>query len=328
MQRAFREAKRWQHDFVGTEHLLYGLLCDADGPAVVLLRSLNAHPDLMLEKVELSLRRHEAGTAMEQFPLSPASKRVFRCAEEEAGQFYHQTIGPEHLLLGLLRENDCEAAQILSAHGVAWDATRRAVGRLAPDACQEAQFQGSESPRVLTGDNPSAEELERWIAPVMTHEDVSLDEQTGLLVPVGLREDPPSPWEELEAQLRRTQILLGVVLGFAVGFWLGGWMMGSILALAGLGVASFRNSWVGIFIGVACGLFIVPLFRTELSTPVYPILLGLLGGFLGSFLGDAWRFGKILPIQRPLPQDSAKDEPKPIHDPVENRQRNGLRSRQ
>ena len=37
MQRAFREAKRWQHDFVGTEHLLYGLLCDADGPAVTLM---------------------------------------------------------------------------------------------------------------------------------------------------------------------------------------------------------------------------------------------------------------------------------------------------
>ena len=59
MQRAFREGKRWQHDFVGTEHLLYGLLCDADGPAVMLLRSLNANPELMLQKAELSLKRHD-----------------------------------------------------------------------------------------------------------------------------------------------------------------------------------------------------------------------------------------------------------------------------
>src|SRR5438128_8402603 len=103
MQRAFREAKRWQHDFVGTEHLLYGLLCDADGPAVVLLRSLDAGPELMLQKVELSLQRHDGGMAMEQFPLSPASRRAFQAAFDEATRFRHQLIGPEHILLGLLR---------------------------------------------------------------------------------------------------------------------------------------------------------------------------------------------------------------------------------
>src|SRR5207253_2376379 len=109
MQRAFREAKRWHHDFVGTEHLLFGLLCEAESQAVLLLRDLRADPDLMLRKVELSLMQHDAGMAMEKFPLSPASKRVFRRAADEATAFQHQMIGPEHLLLGLLQEWDCQS---------------------------------------------------------------------------------------------------------------------------------------------------------------------------------------------------------------------------
>jgi len=326
MQRAFREAKRWQHDFVGTEHLLYGLLCDSDGPAVMLLRLLNANPDLMLEKVELSLQRHEAGMAMEQFPLSPASKRVFGGAAQEAALFQHQMIGPEHLLLGLLRESDCEAAQILSAHGVAGNAARNAVAAIAPDTYREAQIQANESSRVILGENPSADELEGWIAPLTTHEELTLDESTGMLAPIGLPKSAQPPGQELEAQLRRTQLLLGIVLGFALGFWLSGWIMGSVMAMAGLGIASFHNSRVGMLAGGACGLVIIPLFRTELSTPLYPILACILGGFLGSFLGDAWRFDRILPVQQPPPRDFAKHEPN--HDAVENRQRNNLRSRQ
>jgi hypothetical protein len=322
MQRAFREAKRWQHDFVGTEHLLYGLLCDADGPAVMLLHSLNAKPDLMLEKVELSLQRHEAGMAMEQFPLSPASKRVFGGAAQEAALFQHQMIGPVHLLLGLLRESDCEAAQLLSAHGVGGNAVRNAAATIAPDTYREAQIQANENSRVILGENPSADELEGWIAPLTTHEELTLDESTGMLAPIGLPDSAQPPGQGLEAQLRRTQLLLGIVLGFALGFWLSGWMMGSVMAMAGLGIASFHSSRAGILAGVVSGLFIVPLFHTEFNTPLYPVLIALLGGFLGSFLGDAWRFDRILPVQQPPPQDSAK--PEPNHDAVENRQRNNL----
>src|SRR5436190_2462639 len=80
MQQAFREAKRCQHDFVGTEHLLFGILCDSNSPAIALLRSLNADIQLLLAKVELSLQRHGESAIMEQFPLSPATRRVFQAA--------------------------------------------------------------------------------------------------------------------------------------------------------------------------------------------------------------------------------------------------------
>jgi Clp amino terminal domain, pathogenicity island component len=307
MQRAFREAKRWQHDFVGTEHLLYGLLCDADGPTV----ALNARPELMLEKVELSLQRHDAGMAMEQFPLSPASRRAFLAAADEAGQFRHQMIGPEHLLLGLLRESDCEAAQMLAAHGVNWEAARKAVAQIPADTYREAQIQANEVPRFALGDNPSADELERWVAPPIT-----LDDETAQ-AHAGLHQDIANPLHELEAQVRLTQLLLGCVMGYAFGHWLAGWMMGSVMAMAGIGVASFRNSWVGGFVGVACGLFITPLFYPDLTTPLRPVFMGLLGGFLGSFLGDAWRFSRANAVRQPSPEPRDSEQ-----EPTQERKQN------
>ncbi len=313
MQRAFREAKRWQHDFVGTEHLLFGLLCDADGPAATLLRSVNARPELMLQKVELSLQRHDGNLTMEQFPLSPATRRVFRAARDEAGRFRHQLIGPQHILLGLLRERDCEAAQMLSAHGVTLDGIWSAVAAFPLDQEQEAKFQQEEQSRVPVGDNPNAGELERWIAPPIT-----VEQETSPFVP--LIPQPADPLQEVEAQVRRTQLVLGTVLGFTFGFWLAGWMLGSILALAGFGVATFRSSWLGIFVGVTCGLLILPLFQNELTSPALPLLFGVLGGFLGSFLGDGWRFGRILTIQQP-PSVQAPDK-EAVH-AVQDRQRKG-----
>ena len=119
------------------------------------------------------------------------------------------------------------------------------------------------------------------------------------------------------------------MLGFTVGFWLGGWAMSGLMALGTVALAAItRNSWIGIIYGVICGLFVVPAFHSEWSTPVYPLLMGMLGGFLGSFLGDAWRFSWTNPVQQPVPPDASQPEHEPTHDPVENRQRNGLRSRQ
>jgi hypothetical protein len=303
MQRAFREAKRWQHDFVGTEHLLYGLLCDADGPAVSLLRSLDAKPELMLQKVELSLQQHDGGQAMEQFPLSPASKRVFRAALEEAERFHHQLIGSEHLLLGLLREHDAEAAQVLAAHGLTLAAVWAAVAELAPDRFHEAQIQSNDQ-RAAPGDNPSADELERWIAPAIT-----VETETADLNVVGRPHAEPSLLQQVESQLRVTQIVLGGFVGYAFGHWLAGWMMGSVMALAGIGIASFRSSWVGLLFGAACGLFITPIFHTEMAGSPAPVLHGLVGAFLGSFLGDGWRFTRATPAEPPAPEASSSEAP-------------------
>jgi hypothetical protein len=303
MQRAFREAKRWQHDFVGTEHLLYGLLCDADGPAVTLLRALGARPDLMLEKVELSLQRHDASATMEQFPLSPASRRVFGCAAEEAGQFRHQMIGPEHLLLGLLRETDCEAAQILSAHGVGWTAARNAVAQIPPDAYREAQIQTHELPRLAPGDNPSADDLEHWIAPPITQEALTADLLNGAILP-----DPLITIQEMDAQLRRTHLLLGFLMGYTFGHCMFAWWGGLIVGLLGVLIAATHQSWVGVLFGMACGYLMGASGRPEVVGPLDPILLAGVGGFIGSFLGNAWRFSRTNAVQQPPRSEDERPE--------------------
>jgi len=214
MQRAFREAKRCQHDFVGTEHLLYGLCCDPEGPATTLLRTLGARPELVLQKVEISLQRHDGGMAMEQFPLSPASKRVFRAAADEAASFNHQMIGPEHLLLGLLRDRECEAAQVLAGHGVTLPAVREAVARIPPDTYHDAQIRTPEQARTVPGDNPSVDELEDWIAPPITIEQTTAEAQPSL--PNTTAPAPVLP-RDVVAQLRRTQLFLGAFGGYIVG---------------------------------------------------------------------------------------------------------------
>ena len=106
MLAAFREAQRCQHDFVGTEHLLYGLLRETDGPVAHLLRSAGGDTALLLAKVEVALRRHGEGDELQQFPLSPALKRALAQAESEAASFRHELVGPYHLLLGLLHVAD------------------------------------------------------------------------------------------------------------------------------------------------------------------------------------------------------------------------------
>lgn len=281
MQRAFREAKRRHHDFVGTEHLLFGLLCDADGPAFALLRAIEGRPELLLRKVEVALDRHGDGLAMERFPLSPASKRAFEAAGAEATAAGHQMIGPEHMLLAILREDECEAAQLLGEHGVALAALRTAVARIPPDAFHEARLQAGALPRVNVGDNPSAEELERWIAAP----EIEAGSQAVLAAPSLLGQD-------MAAQLRITQCVLGGVLGFAFGFWAGGWGLAIVCAAGGVVVGALHNSWFGAAAAGSGAMFLTWVFRPDLAAslgPFFPLVLGIGGAFLGSFLGDGWR---------------------------------------
>jgi hypothetical protein len=315
MQRAFREAKRCQHDFVGTEHLLYGLCCDPEGPAVTLLRTLGAAPEVMLEKIEISLERHDGGMAMEQFPLSPASKRVFHAASDEAAKFNHQMIGPEHLLLGLLRERDGEAAQILEGHGVRLIAVREAVAQIPPDAYHDAQVRSAERARNVPSDNPTVDELEHWVAPPIT-----IDHATDPSNPVypldqgGVTVTTPASPFDIEAQVRRTQIFLGAFGGYVVGHWvIGAWYIGLAFALLGVIVAVINRAFVSI---PACGMLslLIAGQQQRWLEPFHPYLYLIalpLGILFGSFLSDFWRFTSVREEQ-PTSEEGYPVEPSGI----------------
>src|SRR5438093_149948 len=115
MALANREAKRFNHEYIGTEHILLGLVREGKGVAAEVLKNLG----IDRRKARLEVRKivqHGPGgenVVMGRLPHTPRTKKVIEYAIDEARQFNHNYIGTEHLLLGLLRETEGVAAQVL-----------------------------------------------------------------------------------------------------------------------------------------------------------------------------------------------------------------------
>ncbi len=106
------EARALEHNYLGTEHILLGLLREQEGLAARVLESL----DITLEEVRLQIVRivgHGDEATMGQIPFTPRATKVLELALREALSLGHDYIGTEHLLLGLVRENEGVAARIL-----------------------------------------------------------------------------------------------------------------------------------------------------------------------------------------------------------------------
>src|ERR671933_781121 len=126
---AQEEARHFNHNYIGTEHLLLGLLREDEGVAARALSSLNVTLDEVREQVESIVGYGEEGTGA-QAPFTPRSKKVLELALREALQLGHNYIGTEHILLGLVRESEGVAARVLSNLGVDPDKVRREVVRM------------------------------------------------------------------------------------------------------------------------------------------------------------------------------------------------------
>ncbi|QIN78056.1 AAA domain-containing protein [Rubrobacter marinus] len=126
---AQEEARHFNHNYIGTEHLLLGLLREDEGVAARALGSLNVTLDEVREQVESIVGYGEEGTGG-QAPFTPRSKKVLELALREALQLGHNYIGTEHILLGLVRESEGVAARVLSNLDVDPDKVRREVVRM------------------------------------------------------------------------------------------------------------------------------------------------------------------------------------------------------
>ncbi|MBA3388475.1 MAG: ATP-dependent Clp protease ATP-binding subunit, partial [Rubrobacter sp.] len=126
---AQEEARQFNHNYIGTEHLLLGLLREDEGVAARALSSLNVTLDEVREQVESIVGYGEEGTGG-QAPFTPRSKKVLELALREALQLGHNYIGTEHILLGLVRESEGVAARVLSNLDVDPDKVRREVVRM------------------------------------------------------------------------------------------------------------------------------------------------------------------------------------------------------
>src|SRR5664280_663321 len=124
---ARKEADRFNHNFVGTEHLLLGLIKLGQGVAVNVLQKLG----LDLETVRLEVEK-QVGTGPDQkmmgnIPYTPRVKKVIALAQKEAKNLNHTYVGTEHLLLGLLREGEGVAAQVLRSLDVDIEQCRQEI---------------------------------------------------------------------------------------------------------------------------------------------------------------------------------------------------------
>ena len=121
---AREEAIRLQHDYVGTEHILLGLIREGEGVAAAVLTNLNVDLDQIHERVEESVRKGKATIALGELPYTSRAKKVLEFAMAEARDFSHSYVGTEHLLLGLLKEEKGIAAQVLNSLGVTLEEAR------------------------------------------------------------------------------------------------------------------------------------------------------------------------------------------------------------
>ncbi len=123
------EAQRFNHVYIGTEHLLLGVLRVEDGLATRVLRELGVELPRVRTAVEFIMQRGDRPVAGE-VGLTPAAKRVIELAIDEARRLGHRYIGTQHLLLGLVREGEGVAAGVLESLGVTLDTVRHEIVHL------------------------------------------------------------------------------------------------------------------------------------------------------------------------------------------------------
>lgn len=127
MALANQEAQRFNHEYIGTEHILLGLVKEGSGVGANVLKNL----DVDIKKLRLEIEKHvKSGpdmVTMGKLPQTPRAKKVIEYAIEEARSLNHNYVGTEHILLGLLRETEGIAAQVLVAIGLKLEDVRQEV---------------------------------------------------------------------------------------------------------------------------------------------------------------------------------------------------------
>jgi ATP-dependent Clp protease ATP-binding subunit ClpA len=123
------EARLLDHNYIGTEHLLLGLIHEGEGVASTVLRKLEIGLDAVREKVEEIIGRGERPPTG-HIPFTPQAKKVLELSLRESTQLGHNYIGTEHILLGLIREGDGVAAQVLTRLGADLSTVRQQVMQL------------------------------------------------------------------------------------------------------------------------------------------------------------------------------------------------------
>jgi len=147
LQMAREEAARLHHEYVGTEHILLGLIREGEGVAAAVLQNLNVDLEEIQQKIEETVKKGKAAAATgPDLPYTSRAKKVLELAMTEARELNHSYVGTEHLLLGLLREEKGIAAQVLTDAGVNLEQSRAETLRLLGSDMPQTQSPTGGSP--------------------------------------------------------------------------------------------------------------------------------------------------------------------------------------
>ncbi len=148
---AQEEAQRFNHNYIGTEHLLLGLVREGEGVAAKVLANMGVELSKVRSAVEFIIGRGDR-MVMGEIGLTPRAKKVIELAVDEARRLNHHYIGTEHILLGLVREGEGIAAGVLESLGVSLDKVRAQVIHLLSQSSTYTQHESRQPTRTPTID--------------------------------------------------------------------------------------------------------------------------------------------------------------------------------
>ena len=153
MQLANQEAQRFNHEYIGTEHILLGLVKEGSGVAANVLKNLEVDLRKIRIEVEKLVQSGPEMVTMGKLPQTPRAKKVIEYSMEEARNLNHNYVGTEHILLGLLREQEGVAAQVLMNLGLKLEEVREEVLNLLGHGLEggEATERGGREPAGSSG---------------------------------------------------------------------------------------------------------------------------------------------------------------------------------
>jgi ATP-dependent Clp protease ATP-binding subunit ClpA len=127
---AREESVRLRHEYVGTEHILLGLVREGEGVAATILQNLGVDLDDIQQKIDETVKKGTGRPTGPDLPYTSRAKKVLELAMSEARELNHSYVGTEHLLLGLVREEKGIAAQVLVDAGITLDSAREETVRI------------------------------------------------------------------------------------------------------------------------------------------------------------------------------------------------------
>jgi ATP-dependent Clp protease ATP-binding subunit ClpC len=156
MYLAREEAGRLHHDYIGTEHLLLGIIREGEGIAATVLNNLGLDLDTIRQSIENMVPTSGGTLTIGEIPFTPRAKRVLELSVEEARLFGHNYVGTEHLLLGLIREGEGVAARVLMELGADRKRVREETLKLLGGSSQ-----GAAKPTEKKSETPALDQFGR-----------------------------------------------------------------------------------------------------------------------------------------------------------------------